>query len=643
MPSAVRRATMADYVGGVQQDSATYGYDLNSNLTSVATTGPASQTVRYLYNFNNDPICVSYPVDVTGGGCGTLTAQGTASGTASTTNTITTMGYNNGDQMTSLTDWLGNTTNFTYNQTGLASGITYPTSTGSSVGLTYDAAQNVTGEYATTAAGTDTTSWTPNPNNLISSVTLPGQTTSNAYSYNAWNQDDPGPVKQRRRRLPPPETTYGYYPNGSICYSDPAGGSGACDAPPPPAATYGCNGFSQLCYLAQGGATGSCVTPPSGAETFPYNADGQRTLATGAGPGGSNLSYGWNAQGTLCWEDPTGAAGTCSAPPSTATTYEYNGDGLRVAATPGGQTQAFTWDTATTSIPRIIMDGQNAYLYGPGVFGSGTAPIEQITLPTAANNNTQTPSYLISDPTGVREVIDGSGTTQTTDCYSAYGTQTTTGSGTTTPFGFQGGYTDPTGLVHLVDRYYDPSTGQFLSVDPLVDLTGQPYGFVGGEPASGQDPLGLWGWNPIASLPNNTGGKAVHWVKTHPEEAIGIGLGIVSVVTGGAGFIVDAGIGSVLLSGAPVGTGIGATLLDDAGCRNGLMPACVGMALGAIGAIAGGGPLVGSIFNISGESTVGALLRSLLGGFSINFGLAGLTVDIATVIAGVPSRQACQQ
>ena len=488
---AGRRATMAEYVGGAQQDSATYGYDLNSNLTSVATTGPASQTVGYLYNFNNDPICVSYPVDLTGGGCGTLTAQGTASGTASTTNTIATMGYNNGDQMTSLTDWLGNTTNFTYNQTGLASGITYPTSTGSSVGLTYDAAQNVTGEYATTAAGTDTTSWTPNPNNLISSVTLPGQTTSNAYSYNAWNQMTQAPSNNAAgQSQPPPETTYGYYLNGSICYSDPAGGSGACDAPPSTAATYGYNGFSQLCYLAQGGATGSCVTPPSGAETFTYNADGQRTLATGAGPGGSNLSYGWNAQGTLCWEDPTGAAGTCSAPPSTATTYEYNGDGLRVGATSGGRTQAFTWDTATTSIPRIIMDGQNAYLYGPGVFGSGTAPIEQITLPTAANNNTQTPSYLISDPTGVREVIDGSGTTQTTDCYSAYGTQTTTGSGTTTPFGYQGGYTDPTGLVYLVDRYYDPNTGQFVSVDPLVDLTGQPYEFVGADPANGTDPLG---------------------------------------------------------------------------------------------------------------------------------------------------------
>jgi RHS repeat-associated protein len=26
-------------------------------------------------------------------------------------------------------------------------------------------------------------------------------------------------------------------------------------------------------------------------------------------------------------------------------------------------------------------------------------------------------------------------------------------------FGFEGGYTDQTGLIYLIDRYYDPTTG----------------------------------------------------------------------------------------------------------------------------------------------------------------------------------------
>jgi hypothetical protein len=45
----------------------------------------------------------------------------------------------------------------------------------------------------------------------------------------------------------------------------------------------------------------------------------------------------------------------------------------------------------------------------------------------------------------------------------------------------------------LVGRYYDPSTGQFLSIDPLVDETGQPYAYTGDDPVNGVDPLGLIG------------------------------------------------------------------------------------------------------------------------------------------------------
>ena len=42
----------------------------------------------------------------------------------------------------------------------------------------------------------------------------------------------------------------------------------------------------------------------------------------------------------------------------------------------------------------------------------------------------------------------------------------------------------------LVNRYYDPGTGQFLTVDPMVDETGQPYSYAGGDPVNGSDPSG---------------------------------------------------------------------------------------------------------------------------------------------------------
>jgi RHS repeat-associated protein len=61
--------------------------------------------------------------------------------------------------------------------------------------------------------------------------------------------------------------------------------------------------------------------------------------------------------------------------------------------------------------------------------------------------------------------------------------------------GFVGGDADPTGLVHLGAREYDPNTGRFISVDPVVDF-GDPqqmhgYSYSNNNPATWSDPSGL--------------------------------------------------------------------------------------------------------------------------------------------------------
>ena len=38
------------------------------------------------------------------------------------------------------------------------------------------------------------------------------------------------------------------------------------------------------------------------------------------------------------------------------------------------------------------------------------------------------------------------------------------------------------GLTCSINRYYDPSTDQFLSVDPDVQQTDQPYVFTNDDP-----------------------------------------------------------------------------------------------------------------------------------------------------------------
>jgi len=53
----------------------------------------------------------------------------------------------------------------------------------------------------------------------------------------------------------------------------------------------------------------------------------------------------------------------------------------------------------------------------------------------------------------------------------------------------------------VVHRYYDPSTGQFLSVDPLVAITGTPYAYAGGDPVDESDPDGLGlTFNPLGAI-----------------------------------------------------------------------------------------------------------------------------------------------
>ncbi|MFI7217964.1 RHS repeat domain-containing protein [Micromonospora maritima] len=61
--------------------------------------------------------------------------------------------------------------------------------------------------------------------------------------------------------------------------------------------------------------------------------------------------------------------------------------------------------------------------------------------------------------------------------------------------GFVGGTTDPTGYTHLGAREYDPTTGRFLSTDPLVDFGDpqhlNPYAYSNNSPVTYTDPDGL--------------------------------------------------------------------------------------------------------------------------------------------------------
>lgn len=138
----------------------------------------------------------------------------------------------------------------------------------------------------------------------------------------------------------------------------------------------------------------------------------------------------------------------------------------------------------------ILSDEQNSYVYGPD-----DIPIEEIL-------SKGTVLYLHHDQQGsTRMLTSATGTTEATITYDAYGNTTGTTGTATSPLGYDGQYTDAdTGLIYMRARAYDPTTAQFLRVDPLVGLTRAPYDYAEDNPLNEGDPSGLCGVSSLADF-----------------------------------------------------------------------------------------------------------------------------------------------
>lgn len=463
--------TMSDVVSTTQTNSTTWSYDAAGELTGQTNS---AGTVGYGYDAAGDNTCVAYPV-VSGSSC----ANGPSS-----TNSVVDYGYDSDGRITSTTDWIGGSFSFGYDNRSNLTSITFPSSTTWTEAFgPYDAANNVkTVAFTSPTYGTSSTSYPVNNDEELS-----GGPNGATYGYNAQDRISTTGAE-----------SFTYYPNGEL-KSDTASGV---------TVTGNYNSDDEESSLA---AYGSVF------EAFAYDANGNRcgtiaatTTPSCTAPTSGTTIAGFNAYNQLCFDGATTVQNaTCSTQfTSAVTTYSYDGNGLRVAdnAGPGGAQQKFVYDTQTRAgQPLIIEDGTNAYVYGPANFGSGTAPIEQISL------SSKTPSFISSAPAGVAAQVSSTGAVQGDEVYTAYGQPTKAGS-ISTPFGFQGSYTDPNGLQYLFNRYYDPTTGQFLNVDPMASSTGQPYEAFGDNPLNSKDPTGMYfscgggcagqAWpNPIAGGP----------------------------------------------------------------------------------------------------------------------------------------------
>ena len=439
-----QRATMHDSTG-----TTTYTYDSSNRLATVSNG--AGNAVTYGYNQNSDLTCVSYP-----------NASSNTCGSHSTSLGIVTYAYDNGsNQLASITDWAGNTFTYGYNATGQPNNLSI-NSAAVTVATGYDnSGQRLFHRRRSSGATTllDLGVTRGENSNITAEQPVVGTTTmtQDNFAYNADNQVDSGPITGSSSN-----NSYSYVPDGGI----------STDTNTIASATY--NSDDQLCWTSASSSTNGCGSPPTGATQYTYNADGERVSAVPTS--GNSAAYGWDSPtGDLLCANTNGA--TCSTrvrrlrPPCIRTTGTDCVPPRRSA-----RRRPTTRGARSAQNPQLLSDGTWDYVYVPG----SSVPVEQV----AASGSSPAADLLLSDPNGsVRGIVQlTTGTHQDqlvnyTD-YDAYGNPITQSGGSvetggltatqtsinsnyvgTTPFGFGGGYTDPTGLIYLVHRYYDPARG----------------------------------------------------------------------------------------------------------------------------------------------------------------------------------------
>jgi RHS repeat-associated protein len=206
-------------------------------------------------------------------------------------------------------------------------------------------------------------------------------------------------------------------------------------------------------------------------------------------------------------------------------------------------TTAFAWDQSG-ALPVLLSAGSADYVYGPG-----GQPIEQIVGGAA--------TCLVADQQGsVRLLTNTAGAVVGTYTYGSYGATLNHTGTSSTALQFDGQYTDEeSGMEYLQSRYYDPVTGQFISVDPASALTGWPYGYGGDNPVNSADPSGLlcFSWNCIQTGVLQPVAKVIGVAQTFTDAvAVGAaGVGVVASVIGPEGWPVA--VGAFVIAGISAG------------------------------------------------------------------------------------------
>jgi len=133
--------------------------------------------------------------------------------------------------------------------------------------------------------------------------------------------------------------------------------------------------------------------------------------------------------------------------PSGLITYAYDGLGDRLQETVNGVTTTFMMDISTSlnasDLTQVLDDGTNEYIYG-------NDRIEQ-------TSGTDTEYFLTDALASVRQMTNSNGAITLDQNYDPFGNPDGSLGSTTTIFGYTGEQVDPTGMIYLRARDYDPT------------------------------------------------------------------------------------------------------------------------------------------------------------------------------------------